>query len=329
MKAKKIKYPEVNFSRLYLRIANSTPEIETPAEPTAPKMPFEPDKPEGRTGCLLVPVVFIIIAFVAGPDLFNAKIALLILITSVISIFMYKTGVWDKRKYKEEMKAYHLKKTSYENDLKSYEVNKKKYQEKLTEYEQESKGTLSTSNLIKHRRALYDNQVRPYYFETCTDSDKVKKGVAEDSFYPYLENIRGVTIHRNCKIKAGNTYYYPDFVIEDKVNNFLFDIEIDEPYEIDEGRPIHYQKGNRYNEYVSVDEIRNDFFTNNNWFVIRFSEEQTLKNPNDCIKFIKKVLKNCSRFKLGIPKCNIKVKKWTKKRAYKLAYENYRDTYLY
>lgn len=66
--------------------------------------------------------------------------------------------------------------------------------------------------------------------------------------------------------------YTPDIVIS--INNYYFiDIEVDEPYSHVDYSEIHYIGG--------PDEQRNKYFTSENWFVIRFAEEQ-LQNTDNC-----------------------------------------------
>ncbi|MCH5227708.1 MAG: hypothetical protein J1F16_07855 [Muribaculaceae bacterium] len=74
--------------------------------------------------------------------------------------------------------------------------------------------------------------------------------------------------------------YYPDIIL--KINNIWIDIEIDEPYDYKTRKEIHYLGGE--------DNKRNSFFIENNWFVVRFSERNILKNLPSCMEIIKSII---------------------------------------
>ncbi len=57
------------------------------------------------------------------------------------------------------------------------------------------------------------------------------------------------------------------------------DIEIDEPYEYKTKKEIHY--------IGCGDEDRNKYFISNNWFVIRFTENQIKNHLAECVDIVK------------------------------------------
>ena len=151
-------------------------------------------------------------------------------------------------------------------------------------------------------------------------------GVSEKAFYQITKRffpniVQGIAFH-NPKFPHP---YSADFVIV-HTSGLSIDIEIDEPYVGNTKAPHHCIDQGK-------DNIRNQFFTNNNWLVIRFSEKQAVKYPYHCCKVIAKVIARV----LGDYTFLTQLKDvpllppepmWTIKQAKKWAIENYRKTYL-
>jgi len=111
-----------------------------------------------------------------------------------------------------------------------------------------------------------------------------------------------------------------------KNRNIVIDIEIDEPYEAIGRKATHY-KGN------DEDTRRNYFFNERGWIVIRFSERQVHKFPNESCRLIADVIKSISpEFNIPTPLLNYsKVQDepfWTKAQAENWAAINERENYL-
>ena len=81
--------------------------------------------------------------------------------------------------------------------------------------------------------------------------------------------------------------YEPDIVLFDKILNLYIDIEIDEPYDGYYRYPTHYVNPE---DEVKQDDIRDLFFIESGWIVIRFTEKQVHCQANECIDYIKNVL---------------------------------------
>ena len=151
-------------------------------------------------------------------------------------------------------------------------------------------------------------------------------GVSEKTFYQITKRIfpnivQGVAFH-NPKFRHP---YSADFLIVHS-SGLSIDIEIDEPYVGNTKEPHHCIDQGK-------DNIRNKFFTQNNWVVIRFSEKQAVKYPYGCCKVIAKVIAKVSGDYTF--ECQLKdvpslptEPMWTIKQAKKWASENYRKTYL-
>ena len=149
-----------------------------------------------------------------------------------------------------------------------------------------------------------------------------KKGIAEEYFYNFLKNHNDYTVYKTIKFE----YFYPDLILLHKESNIFIDIEIDEPYSFDDRLPIHYD---------NIDENRNNFFTENGFFVIRFSEDQIVYNTEmciavieDCINSTKKSFKECDFSKKSKSYNNIKCKNWNYEEAFNMAFNNSRKNVL-
>ncbi len=74
------------------------------------------------------------------------------------------------------------------------------------------------------------------------------------------------------------------------------DIEIDEPYVLNTGEPIHFDYCKKYTKfridrtYQSIDAYRNSLFQMHGWFVVRFTEEQVFNHSEACCKFLSQII---------------------------------------
>jgi hypothetical protein len=125
-----------------------------------------------------------------------------------------------------------------------------------------------------------------------------KKGKAESLFLPLLQEYFGNSIIWDKTVSYSNTIdpYIPDFIFHEPTTNLKIDIEIDEPYVLSTGEPIHFdylENPNLYNsDILNIDDERNLFFQSKGWFVVRFSEEQVIKNGRGCCKFLAQLIFN-------------------------------------
>jgi hypothetical protein len=116
-----------------------------------------------------------------------------------------------------------------------------------------------------------------------------------------------------------NKPYEPDIVLIDKALNLYIDVEIDEPYD-------GYYRFPRHE--IDKDEIRDLFFTESGWVVIRFTERQVHLQKKECIAYIKDVLNSIYNFKLEeTSNCNSE-SQWDYQQAVRWEKEHYREKYL-
>lgn len=117
-----------------------------------------------------------------------------------------------------------------------------------------------------------------------------QKGYKEIDFYNYLMlNLNNIEIGNNFHmvIPNFNKPYEPDIILYDRSINLYIDIEIDEPYDGYYRYPTHYLNPE---DDTKQDDIRDLFFTESGWIVIRFTEKQIHCQGDKCIEFVKNVL---------------------------------------
>ncbi len=163
----------------------------------------------------------------------------------------------------------------------------------------------------------------------CTSFEGIVNGVSEPKLYNILTNIRKIEPEIrvlksvSLPIKNRNFGYKPDIAIVWKAKGVCIDVEIDEPYDILSRKPIHYT------DEDCSDYLRNAYFLENGWYVIRIAEEQVIKNLEDVYNYISHIVYLTSqdeRFKANMDVAP--VKRWNRSEAMKLAELNFREDYL-
>ncbi|ASO05105.1 hypothetical protein [Arenibacter algicola] len=113
--------------------------------------------------------------------------------------------------------------------------------------------------------------------------------------------------------------YEPDIVIIHKELNLYIDVEIDEPYDGYYRFPTHE---------VEKDNIRDLFFMESGWIVIRFTERQVHLYENECIAYIKNVLDSIYNYHLEETSNCPSESQWDYQRAVRWEKSHYREKYL-
>lgn len=192
-----------------------------------------------------------------------------------------------------------------------------KYREDLAIYQRKVNEALSDTHLSIFREIEREKRINTSVRGEELSRD-VQKGRYEDFFLGKLISSfdSKITDKIEFTLPNGNAFV-PDAAYVDSSTGLCIDIEIDEPYTIPEGKPIHYIGG--------PDDYRNSYFSNMGWFVVRFAEEQVAKHSDECICFIKDFM---SQLKSGtVPSFPFPVKQWTRMDAYSMCDSNYRQTY--
>ena len=156
------------------------------------------------------------------------------------------------------------------------------------------------------------------------------KGMTEESFCrDFLMKYFPKDVFDSLTVFHGSTPYEPDLAFIDLTTgkNIFIDIEIDEPYDGVTRNPTHYRTSTG-----SIDDNRNQGFTERGWIVIRFAEEQILSSPNGCVKFIGEVIKSVNPLYfspcLDLPNSVVRMPIWNDTDARNFAKENKREKYL-
>jgi hypothetical protein len=209
----------------------------------------------------------------------------------------------------------------------SFAKRHRDYQEQLRKYEQKVAESHKPENVEEYRR----QEVRRALNQTIPHNTKCKgarKGKSEPKFEQHLNHYfpRQIYTHLALIIPNFKCPYTADFTYIDKEIKLFIDIEIDEPYIYNTREPIHYIG-------YWKDQIRNDFFNNKGWIVIRFSEEQVVRYPDSCCKFIAQQIAEITRNSAitsqfaQTPDLQPQ-QQWTEKEAIEMAYRKERDDYL-
>lgn len=210
-----------------------------------------------------------------------------------------------------------------------YKRDLKEYQEKLSRFEEKKK--LNEKKFLKE----YDDYLEKVSLEKRNLSKQIhlenlgprgkssrvfsppKKGLTELDFVKKARTI--LPNHFFLDISVSRSSYCPDITLICPETNLHIDIEIDEPYTLQDKKPIHFK---------TSDSSRNDFFLQNKWVVIRFAEEQIITKPNECIETIQSVLNSIRTMENNYYSKLPLIKTWEYEDSVIMADEGYRRKYL-
>ena len=261
-------------------------------EPTRPIEPVKPKEPEvikhnipEAIACYFTVGIFIY-AFLKSFDFVIIGFFLYILIYTI-----YYFSSLDQ--YKSKKKEYEIKCLDYKKSYSNYEALIADYKEKLHFVKQ----LKNDAAWLERKRLEVNNKLMAVIKKPTIDYIS-KKGSSEKAFGISLTYYFGrlITTDKTTEIfryyqdwstdnefNKQNNAYVPDFILIHDKSNMIIDIEIDEPYVY--STPIHVD------DSVSGKK-RDDYFTSNNWFVIRFSERQVLQYPVNCCREIALLIKD-------------------------------------
>lgn len=277
-------------------------------------------------------LIFFIFVVGAWPIYFALASPFLSDITRVICLFI--GGIFflvGYRLVRRSQKKSYASQQLYESQINSYnsyiarehKFSDKSYRTDLNEHEEKVKLLKSPDEIKKHRlnelnKSLNDNHSR---FLNKKEFTPLYSGSSEEYFYTVLKAKFSTNIYRNYGFEFRDTTYLPDFIYYD-YKGILIDIEIDEPYEQKSGKPIHYR---------GADDYRDRCFTNENFIIIRFSEEQIKRYADQCcsyIEIVRQAILDCEPIE-NIQSISLvpKIMQWSKEEAESMARRNYRSTY--
>jgi len=155
-----------------------------------------------------------------------------------------------------------------------------------------------------------------------------QKGYKENDFFNQLkQNITDIEMTNNVHmvIPNFNKPYEPDIVLFDRNLNLYIDIEIDEPYDGYYRYPTHFINPE---DEIKQDNIRDLFFTESGWIVMRFTEKQVHCQTYECIDYIRNVLNSlCNRNFVNDTTCQ-KENQWDYNQCIQWQKIYYREKYL-
>mgnify|MGYP003750952139 CR=1 FL=1 len=218
----------------------------------------------------------------------------------------------DELKINEEEYIQRLEKYKIDCNL-----NETKFQAEYNLYEST---ILENRQIVKKK--LFFQSLNPWANSIRTPTPS-KRGVAELYFLERLDSELRALILMDMVPRLNwsdkKSTYCPDFTLICKETNLHIDIEIDEPYTLTEKQPIHFIGGG--------DESRNEFFLENNWCVIRFSEKQIVTQTAQCIETIKSIHKNIIDMKLAYS-TNLELEpRWTYEESLVMQQKKFREKY--
>lgn len=155
-----------------------------------------------------------------------------------------------------------------------------------------------------------------------------QKGYKENDFFNQLkQNIKGIEFTNNVHMIIPNFKkpYEPDIVLYDKNLNLYIDIEIDEPYDGYYRYPTHYINPE---DEIKQDNIRDLFFTESGWIVMRFTEKQVHCQAYECIDYIRNVLNSLYNRNFVIDTTCQKENQWDYNQCIQWQKIYYRENYL-
>lgn len=237
-----------------------------PGEPVPPKAPTEKDlfgEAVGRaieygigSSLISIPALAIGAAVVGIPGLAIATTVTALALAAGAVAGYEEANEYNRVKYPEEKKAYEDKQRKYEEDVREFERSKPD----------------------RARQAVVDALRNTQTYDGVKGNAKTAPG--EDFFYPYLRARFGEKIKRSVKVVLYQGYpYVTDFTYHDPLKNLHIEIEIEEPYTLRDKQPIH-------SKYCHKESVRNAHFNSRGWVVLRFAEEQVVKQPQECCDLI-------------------------------------------
>src|SRR5690606_17509560 len=155
-----------------------------------------------------------------------------------------------------------------------------------------------------------------------------QKGYKEKDFYNQLkQNITDIEMTDNVHmvIPNFNKPYEPDIVLFDKNLNLYIDIEIDEPYDGYYRYPTHFINPE---DEIKQDNIRDLFFVESGWIVIRFTEKQVHCQAYECIDYVRNVLNSLYNRNFVTDTACIRENQWDYNQCIQWQKVYYRENYL-
>jgi hypothetical protein len=332
-------YPVQKTAAIYETVAKAKPNYVKPLFPNEPRLQ--------SADLYKPPVLFFIYsvivvvggfsAFVAG--FYNPGYFAIVALCAFAFLSGGKVLIETMFPFKQNIKNYKSvvlsNKENYKKSLENYkQVILPNYYYSLKKYEQDLSKINNKKILEVFRKKLLSDTLKQQTVPVKhSSSARMKKGVAENHvltrlvarfpqkvFVDATVNNKGISARKN---------FLPDFIIHDSKVGYSVVIEIDEPYELECGYPIHYIAHNG----KSIDDSRDQYFLDNNWSVLRFAEVQFVLYPDECCDFIANFINIITMNLASLPVSGLYdslgyVKCWSEEEANEMEHSGFRESYL-
>ena len=114
--------------------------------------------------------------------------------------------------------------------------------------------------------------------------------------------------------------FEPAIALVDEQNGLYVDVEIDAPYHGWYRFPMHYMEGK--------DSVRDQYFNEQGWTVVRFSERQVMEQTQGCVELLRRIVRDLRGDKCEYDGLVRLEKRWTQKEAVAMERELVREKYL-
>jgi hypothetical protein len=266
-----MKYPIIKYPNSFFKILKEE-------KPFTLKYPIEPKPPIKSNGIFgILTAIGILLGYWLSVGIEYWVTAL---ITFMIFFILDIIGFKRSSKFASIESKYCQEK--YFNELAEYKANLEIYNIFYSSHNTESSKKTFRLQKLKEKINITIKPSEKY--------SNINKGISESYFFPYLIKYFPGKIFTEYIIEEfkGKKPYIPDFIFQDISTNLHIDIEIDEPYDFKTGIPTHYID----TDGTHIDSGRDYYFNDCGWVVIRFSENQIIRYPDDCCKLILAIIDN-------------------------------------
>ena len=294
--------------------------------PNAPQRPVRPTLEKMRyTGFFLTAITaLLIVAYKFSVVPSNAWLTAMLTVFLVAAVSVTVYNVISNR----------FKKLANQKSLENYEYLMRCYNDELAAIDEVNRQNNDRAALARFRSQkvsealmLTNCQLKPA--EQC-DVD------CNDDFYQILNEYFPDKVLTNYTIAQDNcdVHFVPNYIVSVSDRKLYIDVEIDVPYDLESGEPQSFvgTPANPDEECFSQ-QTHDMFFEKEGWVVIRFAEEQIVKQPISCCKYIAQTIYELIGDDLMLQKFNTvdiitPMDTWTFARCQELKEEHYREEYL-
>ena len=149
------------------------------------------------------------------------------------------------------------------------------------------------------------------------------RGYSDDYFWKMLNDCDlNVLLHHGCHldVPCRAIPYEPALVLADEKGEWFVDVEIDAPYHGWYRFPMHYVEGK--------DGVRDQYFNDHGWTVVRFTERQVRGQSDACVELLRRIVVTLKGGTVELDGIVQPEKRWTQKEAVEMEKELFREKLL-